>query len=424
MKIVCSQNSEALDASTGIAFSLYSAPASKKVGRVGSSIPTEVRRAGLAVDPVSWDFLSIALGVIAADQGCLRAGSSDGWTRQIDLSVCVQSPATWKPHAAALARALGFLTGDVWTIELEGGGMEPPPRSKRRRRGQKRPAGDIVCLLSGGMDSLVGAIDLVAQGRKPVLVSQRASGDSDRQRTFAAAIGSGLTHLQLSHAARPPGTAERSQRARSVIFLAYGLLAAAALRTASPEEVIQLVVPENGFISMNVPLTDLRIGSLSTRTTHPYFLRQIQCVWDAVGLNVEIVNPYQFRTKGELLVDCRRRDLLQSLASQSTSCGRFGRYGYKHCGRCVPCLVRRAAFLRWGQPDATDYEFANLKTQRDFDDVRSLAMACLRVQTEGVERWASGAISFAELDNPTPYMATVGRGIDEARELLTASGVL
>jgi hypothetical protein len=209
-----------------------------------------------------------------------------------------------------------------------------------------------------------------------------------------------------------------------VILLAYGLLAAAALRTPSSENRIQLVVPENGFISMNVPLTNLRIGSLSTRTTHPYFLRQIQGIWDAVGLNVEILNPYQFRTKGELLIECRRQDSLQSLATQSTSCGRFSRYGYKHCGRCVPCLVRRAAFLRWGKPDTTSYKFSNLKAQLDFDDVRSLAMACLRVQAEGLERWASGSISFAELDDPAPYAETVERGLHEVRRLLTVSGVL
>jgi hypothetical protein len=274
------------------------------------------------------------------------------------------------------------------------------------------------------MDSFVRAIDLVDQGKTPILVSQRASGDSDRQRAFAAQIGPALTHLQLSHAARPPGKAERSQRARSIIFLAYGLLATSALRGSGRATPVPLVVPENGFISMNVPLTNLRIGTLSTRTTHPYFLRQIQRIWAAVGLNVEIFNPYQLRTKGELLAECRRQDLLQNLASQSTSCGRFGRYGYKHCGRCIPCLVRRAAFLKWGQPDGTDYEFANLKAQRDFDDVRSLAMACLSVQAEGVERWAAGAISFAELGDPTPFMETVGRGIDEARNLLRASGVL
>ncbi len=423
MKIVCSQNPPAMDDATGIAFAMYTAPTSGRIGRVGSSIPIEVRRSGLVVDSMTWDFLSIALAVIAADQGCLRHRSADGWTRQIELSVAVQSPLTWTPQAAALEKALGFLTGDVWTIEFEGGGPTPPPRAKRRRLGQRRPSGDTVCLLSGGMDSLVGAIDLVDEGRTPILVSQRASGDSDRQGAFAATIGSGLTHLQLSHAARPPGTAERSQRARSVIFLAYGLLAASALRESAATSV-HLVVPENGFISMNVPLTNLRIGSLSTRTTHPYFLRQMQSIWETVGLNVVIRNPYQFRTKGELLAECRRQDLLQNLASQSTSCGRFGRYGYKHCGRCIPCLVRRAAFLRWGQPDGTVYEFANLSAQREFDDVRSLAMACLRVQAEDVERWASGAISFAELDNPTPFTQTVGRGIDEARILLEASGIL
>ncbi|MCZ7616788.1 MAG: hypothetical protein M5U32_00225 [Myxococcota bacterium] len=424
MKIVCSQNPTSLDHSTGLAFAMYSSPTSGNVGRVGSSIPIEVRRSGFVIDSMSWDFLSIALAVIAADQGCRRRGSPDGWTRQIDLSVSVQSPRTWRPHADALAKALGFLTGDLWTVELEGGGPTPPTLPKRRQCAQKHPSGDIACLLSGGMDSLVGAIDLVDRGRMPILVSQRASGDSDRQRAFAAAIGSGLTHLQLSHAARSPRLAERSQRARSVIFLAYGLLAAAALRKESSGSRIQLVVPENGFISMNVPLTSLRIGSLSTRTTHPYFLRQIQSIWDAVGLNVEIQNPYQFRTKGELLADCRRQDLLKHLASRSTSCGRFGRYGYKHCGRCVPCLVRRAAFLRWGQPDETTYEFANLQAQRDFDDVRSLAMACLRVETEGVSRWASGAVSFAEVDDPAPYMQTVGRGIEEARQLLAVSGIL
>jgi hypothetical protein len=274
------------------------------------------------------------------------------------------------------------------------------------------------------MDSLVGAIDLVDQGRKPILVSQRASGDSDRQRAFAAALGSELAHIQLSHAARPPGAAERSQRARSIVFLAYGLLVAATLRASSPETRVDLVVPENGFISMNVPLTNLRIGSLSTRTTHPYFLQQIQNIWDAVGLEIDILNPYQFRTKGELLVQCRRQDLLQKLASRSTSCGRFGRYGYKHCGRCIPCLVRRAAFLRWEQPDETTYEFADLKTQSEFDDVRSLAIACLRVQAEGVDRWASGAINFAELGDTTPFTQTVERGVDEARRLLQVSGVL
>ncbi|MCZ7581790.1 MAG: hypothetical protein M5U21_13405 [Fimbriimonadaceae bacterium] len=141
MKIVCSQNPTSLDHSTGLAFAMYSSPTSGNVGRVGSSIPIEVRRSGFVIDSMSWDFLSIALAVIAADQGCRRRGSPDGWTRQIDLSVSVQSPRTWRPHADALAKALGFLTGDLWTVELEGGGPTPPTLPKRRQCAQKHPSG-------------------------------------------------------------------------------------------------------------------------------------------------------------------------------------------------------------------------------------------------------------------------------------------
>ena len=33
-----------------------------------------------------------------------------------------------------------------------------------------------------------------------------------------------------------------------------------------------LAVPENGLIALNVPLDPLRLGALSTRTTHPFYI--------------------------------------------------------------------------------------------------------------------------------------------------------
>lgn len=44
---------------------------------------------------------------------------------------------------------------------------------------------DCICLLSGGMDSLVGAIDLHEEGRNPLFVSQIVRGDADHQREYA-----------------------------------------------------------------------------------------------------------------------------------------------------------------------------------------------------------------------------------------------
>ena len=420
MKVVCAPNPDALAIHADLRFSLLHASNDDAHGRVGVNLPAEVRRAGLVPTPAAWDFLAIALAAVAADHGCLRADSPDGWTRDIELHVALVEPEIWSPHADSIGQALRFLTGDIWQLVLHSGGQPPLPRTNRVRA--PLLDGDVVCLLSGGMDSLVGALDLTSQSRRPVLVSQVAKGDAKKQRLFAQSIGGDCRHVQLSHATAVPGTAERSQRARSIIFLAFGMLAASSL--PSRAEPLKLVVPENGFISFNVPLTPMRIGSLSTRTTHPYFLHQIQAVWDSVGFNVEINNPYQYHTKGEMLIQCKRQSALRSLLSSSTSCGRFGRFGYRHCGRCVPCMVRRAAFVKWNVSDETEYVYDNLKTESDFDDVRSLSIACQQIRELGSERWCGSAIRHQWVDDVSASLQLVERGMDELRTLLITLGVL
>ena len=84
-------------------------------------------------------------------------------------------------------------------------------------------------------------------------------------------------------------------RSRSLLYLALGLAAAAGFGAATP-----LIIPENGWISLNPPLTANRLGSCSTRTTHPYFLEQLTGLWRAAGLANPLVNPYQGLTKGEI----------------------------------------------------------------------------------------------------------------------------
>lgn len=422
MKVLCKPEPAALVPSVGVALSLMRSSDVAGVGRVGLGIPTEVRRNGIRPNITAWDFLSLSLGVIGADQSCLRKKSPDGWTREIELMVALVDPEPWRPLMSSLEAALGFLSGDIWKISLEGGGV--PPLTKRFQRAQ--PSGDCICLLSGGVDSLVGAINLVSAGVRPLFVSQRAKGDTQRQRDFVGSLGLNLSHLQLSHAAQPPGMAERSQRARSMMFLAMGVLAATSLLRWRDGEVIDLVIPENGFISLNVPLTPLRLGSLSTRTTHPYFLEQMQHILDATGMRVRLTNPYQFKTKGEMLAECRDQALLRRLVFDSTSCGRFARWNFQHCGRCFPCLVRRAAFLRWGQSDSTtrSYRFENLALpgadHRDFDDVRSVAYAVHKVRTSGIDAWSASAISSVELGDTNPYVHLAQRGLDELEMLLAA----
>ena len=338
MRVVCVPDPAVLEPNQGVAFSLFRRPGSDHVGRVAAAMSQNLLRAGVQPSPRAWDFLAISLSVAAADHGCLRKHSPDGWTREIHLTVAVGDPEFWETQRGPLEAALRFLTADIWRLELVSGGVGPPRRSRHNRR---QIGGDCVCLLSGGVDSLVGAIDSVSGGRCPVLVSQISQGDGERQRWFASTVGRELSHLQLSHAIRVPGKAEASQRARSMVFLAYGVLAASVLRKHRRGDMVDLLIPENGFISLNIPLTPLRLGSLSTRTTHPFFIQSMQSILDASGFHVRLSNPYQFKTKGEMLSECADQDLLRQLVYQSTSCGRFARHKYIHCGSV--CALSRSS---------------------------------------------------------------------------------
>lgn len=393
-------------------------------GEIGATVRNVIQHRKIEPVPRAWDLLSIALSVVAADIGVQRNDSPDGWTRQLDLRVAVSDPDFWTTQRDLLNQQLRFLTTDIWNVSFLEGGLQFVPA-----KSTIKPDQDCVVLLSGGLDSLVGTIDLVkAHGRNPYVVSQVSQGDKQKQSFFASRIGGGLAHLQLNHNAECPGLNERSQRARSIIFLAYGVLMATALKQYNEGKPVMLYVCENGFISINPPLTVSRLGSLSTRTTHPVFIRLFQQLLNNAGLRVTVENPYQFMTKGEMLKNCTDQPFLRKYAHTSTSCGRYARNGYTHCGRCLPCLIRRAAFYAWGAKDKTKYIYTNLsrndKDHARYDDVRSAAMAVATVREEGLSKWAGPALSTALLGDVTSYNEVVRRGLDELAAFLKAVGML
>ncbi|QGN33953.1 Qat anti-phage system QueC-like protein QatC [Microlunatus sp. Gsoil 973] len=396
------------------------APAGKADGlTAGASILEKVRRANLEPSDRAWDFLTIALAAIVADAATLRRNSPDGWTRNISLDLAVAEPETWRPHIPLLTSALKFLTTDIWNVEITTSATVPFKPSKSTAA----PKANCVALLSGGLDSLVGGIDLVESGKTPIFVSQTVRGDAAKQEGFARRLGAGLSCIRLNHSANTrgiAGTDETSQRVRSLIFIAYAVLVASTIKNPDGRAV-DLYVNENGFISINPPLTPMRVGSLSTRTAHPRFLNLVQQLLDGVGLNVRLINPYRLRTKGQMLVECRDQKLLEELADLSTSCGRFQRYNYRHCGRCLPCQVRRAAFLRWSHIDGTGYVFGDLgRNDEDhaaFDDVRAVAIARLSVEEDGFAYWAGGCLSSVPADERDAAGIMIQEGLAELGKL-------
>jgi 7-cyano-7-deazaguanine synthase in queuosine biosynthesis len=402
---------------------LYGHASRKNQGSAGAAIRETIRRRKLAPTARAWDFLSIALSVMAADLASHRDRSPDGWTREFDMKISVVDPGFWTSRASALEGLLGFLSTDIWHLEFIGSGFQPAPE-----REIVRPTEDCVSLLSGGLDSFIGAIDLSEQGQRPFAVSQSVRGDEDKQDAFAAMIGGGLTHLRLNHNTHVPDPEKMpSQRARSIIFLAHGILIATTLGRHHAGEEITLNVCENGFISINPPLTDMRLGSLSTRTSHPALIKMLQHVLDAGAFRVRINNPYQHKTKGEMLLEARDQVMLLAHAHRTTSCGRFKRYKYKHCGRCIPCLIRRAAFERWGIADRTTYKYKSLtrndKERARYDDVMAAAMAVAAVKSDGLDDWLGASVSSSLLENKPALRDVARRGLEEVETFLAVQNV-
>jgi hypothetical protein len=355
---------------------------------------------------LAWDFLSIALAAFAADRMLLRDGAPDGWTRNIGLDVALAEPAPWEPVLDKLERAFRFLTGDIWHLSVRSGGHRPPQfEAKMHDR-------DQICLFSGGLDSFLGALQLVNQGARPLLVSQGSPKEITPQTYLAHKLGLKDYRFEgrVSERWYPPY--EGTTRARSILFFAYGLVAASACGLN------EVTVPENALIAINPPFTRRRLGSLSTRTTHPHFMGLINQIWNDAGLAVGLRNPFFATTKGEML-QTAIHPRLSHLASQSYSCGK-GKRKNGQCGRCVPCLIRRASFNGAGVVDQTRY-LNDLEDSVTNDDVIAARQAVARhdgMHARTLARWVqmSGPLpTDPAIRNAT--IAAVGRGLAELREL-------
>jgi 7-cyano-7-deazaguanine synthase in queuosine biosynthesis len=424
MRLICAPSScTSISQLDALVVVLYGQANDSSRGEIGAAIRHVIHQNNLIPSLRAWDILSIALSVISADLAGHRRISPDGWTRQFELYIVVHDPDFWNSQKDLIESQLAFLTTDHWKINFFEGKIDLLAVSQ-----PNYPKENCVALLSGGLDSLIGASDLAAQGNNPYIVSQLVRGDADKQREFSKKIGGGLQHLQLNHNAKIPNTEQPpSQRARSIIFLAYGVLMSTALKSYHDGEVVPLYVNENGFISVNPPLTRARLGSLSTRTTHPTFLTAFQKLLDSAEVNVCIKSPYQFKTKGEMLLSAKDQEFLEHYAHTTTSCGRYKTFGYRHCGRCVPCLVRRAAFYAWDKNDLTEYKYQDLSID-DFDharfgDVRAVAMAVAEVNSEGIDTWIGASLSSALAQNFELHKEVVVRGLIELKNFLDLSGV-
>lgn len=397
-------------------------------------------------NPVVLDLLFLASVVYGVDKLVSRKETDDRWTRLLELSLPVSDPEKWSTVINDLETCLTFLTGDVWNIsftEREDELYIPKQRKRPRRKVPPPAEGDTVCLFSGGLDSLVGAIDYLKANpsNNLFLVGHRdgAGPKSDQERLsrilkkhYPSRFD--LLQLRVGHKLlrdkpkRP--SSENTLRSRSFLFIALGMYVAHFIGKQ-----ISLLMPENGAIALNMPLTPARRGSCSTRTAHPFLLNTLREVLDKLGIENPLCNPLELKTKGECVQQCLDQDALHATAKESVSCAKrshkrtWKNKESRECGKCLPCIYRRASLHKVGLDNGADYGRdicegdVNLDCDKRLaDDLRAL-LSFLRRDISQQEiaclLLANGNIKVARLHE---YADIVARSMNEVRNLLQDKG--
>ena len=398
----------------------------------------QVASLGLRSSERAIDLVLLAALVTAGDTRVSRPiNAQDGWTREVDLYVPVSAPELWNDKKQSVEALLRFLTGDRWRVFFH----VRTDRTMALAIQPKRVAIDDlteVSLLSGGLDSLIGAINLLARGRYPLFVSHYWDAETAKAQTSVLKAlakhfcGNEIkrVRVRLGFDRHHLDTQEReaTQRGRSFLFYALAALAASAF-----DRPMAVDVPENGLIALNVPLDPLRLGALSTRTAHPHFIAGMRRLIDAVGLSVSLSNPYRHMTKGEMVSGCADGAFLRKVVSDSMSCSspakaRYRKLSPRHCGYCVPCLIRRASLKAGlGVKDPTLYTVEDLRSKPlatdrvEGEHVRSFQLMVKRIEADpGLAKilvHKPGPLVDAPEEIPA-YADVFRRGVLEVGELL------
>lgn len=289
------------------------------------------------------DLLVVASAIYASDLVAIR-DEREMVTRKIRLTIPVVNFQAFMRVSEDIEYALYLLSYDRWELNFVPQGGIP----EANHVWPKNPG--VTLLFSGGLDSLTQGVVLATQEDSLQLVShdsgnQVIAASQKELAKYVAGIGRKVSHYSFRVAGQErgglpfPAEKESSQRTRSFLFLALASLSA---RRTGHHRVVYIA--ENGQMAIHIPLTAARIGSFSTRTAHPEAVATLQGVFSAI-LGVELIfeNPYLYKTKAEVVAPLCK-DHAQIIA-KSVSCWRASRVQgeYKHCGECIPCLVRRIA---------------------------------------------------------------------------------
>ena len=245
------------------------------------------------------DLLEIAAYVYCADRHTFR-GEKDAlefhaWSLSLRFVICVRDYDFWsQPQVTrSLEELLRFLSGYKEICFTFQPGHTTPPNNLFDTEDftVADGANSEVMLFSGGVDSLTGAVELLATTEKRLLLVSHRSGlpsTSKTQNALVQALSqrypSRIQPFKFRCGLTKDRAAEETQRTRFFLYSATAF----ALASSIDKNTIQVF--ENGVTSLNFPKRQDLMHGRASRTTHPktiFYSRDFCHLWRVTLLQLQ-----------------------------------------------------------------------------------------------------------------------------------------
>jgi 7-cyano-7-deazaguanine synthase in queuosine biosynthesis len=328
-----------------------------------------------SLSPRILDLLQLAAHIFCADRlmnrGERKSVNNESWARTVELHLPVIDIDFWSNTAlqTVLSECLQFMTGDrKYSFVFEKANLSPLVPVARQLSlftEEMSLIDDIdtadVMLLSGGLDSLAGAIERLNEHSGRNIIAVNHKGNNSVKKTQKAVV----EHLQSRyqnrlhpygfecHNKKVVGSVEETQRTRMFLFSAIAYAICECFNKH------QFFVYENGITSINLPSQGDVINARASRTTHPKTIGLVKKFLRFFDANFDIQTPYCLSTKEDVF-DVFKKYNEKGILSSSVSCSSTRNQPgmTNHCGCCSQCIDRRFAAYAAGV-DEYDAPYSN-----------------------------------------------------------------
>ena len=119
----------------------------------------------------------------------------------------------------------------------------------------------------------------------------------------------------------------------------------------------KIKIYENGILSLNPSFSRRFV----TKTTHPQVFGDINRMLTHLGSKIKLEHPCLFMTKGQMLQQIDPSFMPSVQGAMTCGANRQNRYfdntHNRHCGACVPCILRQISVCSVKLPGLQDAEY-------------------------------------------------------------------